>query len=934
MGLFDDLRAGKLDGAGTAPAKTDPGEAQRTYEAAKANFEAARPDIEAGKLQAYPTWRDAEMELEKLRPFDPEGDGYDYATAEASGLGPDETGHWPSRDPQSGKILKGKGHETFSLTEQGELEAGHEITKGEDGAYYSQPKPKLGLFDEFRARNEQAATRAQASAQTHTAPGAGMVPLPGTSPIQATMPNVAGMQEAFQQSQVHSAPPGAPVPPPRQDVPAGGAAILQAPQPDPTMLAPAGARQEAARMFQTAGRVGLEAAGGGAGAVLSRGARPVVKAGAVAAGNAVGSLLAESIDPSVSPGTTAALSATFSGVGDGVALGFSALRRARASRAAAAPDRAVPGAQEAVDALGPGNLPSPGRLTKTWWIDALENVVETSFFGAEKLAKRNERAQARAAQLVQQEVEKYARTLTRTQVDELILDVTKSGDKAYRAAGDALFREVDGLAQEGVSTKPLVDLRNAIVTEYRNRAEAPDLEELVRRIDRVLGVPESMWGIQRGVILDPYTPTRRFDPNKPGALAGSAPMTGPGRIALLAQQNMEVVPSQGATQTGVANQFSPPEVPGSGFTRGEAGGWIEEPPNALASLPFSEVNSLRSFMLGVGRDVEGLSPTVRQGQAKRIAGVADETLATSGAALADPEAFEAFRQANQFWKDLHDTFEDNVMVALVNARPDDAFNMVVRDDSPKQIERFRKMVLGGVGGDEANAPAIREAARKVLLNPKASAADKALARTRLQLANKGMRAWADFQGRYLVRLLDKANRRAGVADLGAKGGEVTAGQTALDAWNATGQDTLKQIFPSARQRRNIERVLRTLEITQGGTGSQAMRLAGQFASTGALMGVTMSFSMRAMRSAAVMILTPLQITKLLDNEEFITNVIRAQKLNPGSEEHARLVAQIGIAAAKAGARVVGPDGRAIQLETEVPKAKDAQETLGIANRRR
>ena len=75
----------------------------------------------------------------EFEPFDPEGSGYDYRTAIDAGLFADETGHWPSREPQSGRILKGRSHPTFYLTEQGEKEAGMEISQGEGGYYYSQP---------------------------------------------------------------------------------------------------------------------------------------------------------------------------------------------------------------------------------------------------------------------------------------------------------------------------------------------------------------------------------------------------------------------------------------------------------------------------------------------------------------------------------------------------------------------------------------------------------------------------------------------------------------------------------------------------------------------------------------------------------------------------------------------------------------------------
>jgi hypothetical protein len=72
--------------------------------------------------------------------FDPEGPGYDMETAVAAGLQADATGHWPSREPKSGQILKGQKHPTYALTTEGEAKAGHVVSKGVDGKYYSQPK--------------------------------------------------------------------------------------------------------------------------------------------------------------------------------------------------------------------------------------------------------------------------------------------------------------------------------------------------------------------------------------------------------------------------------------------------------------------------------------------------------------------------------------------------------------------------------------------------------------------------------------------------------------------------------------------------------------------------------------------------------------------------------------------------------------------------
>lgn len=90
-------------------------------------------------------WVDETLAPYKRKPiFDPEGEGYDYETAEKYGIEPDSTGHYPSRVPETGQLLKGKKHPTFHKTEKAEKELGYNITKGEDGRYYSQKN----IFDQ------------------------------------------------------------------------------------------------------------------------------------------------------------------------------------------------------------------------------------------------------------------------------------------------------------------------------------------------------------------------------------------------------------------------------------------------------------------------------------------------------------------------------------------------------------------------------------------------------------------------------------------------------------------------------------------------------------------------------------------------------------------------------------------------------------------
>ena len=68
--------------------------------------------------------------------FDPEGSGYDYETACASGMLPNSELHWGSLDPRTGMVLKGRNHKTWNLMEAEEKRLGNRIIK-KDGHYYS-----------------------------------------------------------------------------------------------------------------------------------------------------------------------------------------------------------------------------------------------------------------------------------------------------------------------------------------------------------------------------------------------------------------------------------------------------------------------------------------------------------------------------------------------------------------------------------------------------------------------------------------------------------------------------------------------------------------------------------------------------------------------------------------------------------------------------
>ena len=129
---------------------------------------------ETGGFDAWQQDSNAGFEAWKQE-FDPEGSGYDYASAKKFGMTPDETGHWSSREPTTGLLLKGKGHETWSKTVAGEKEAGYEIFKGDDGRYYSQPIDRTKFGPDFspRATAEKALKRIWGRSTGEVAPGEG-----------------------------------------------------------------------------------------------------------------------------------------------------------------------------------------------------------------------------------------------------------------------------------------------------------------------------------------------------------------------------------------------------------------------------------------------------------------------------------------------------------------------------------------------------------------------------------------------------------------------------------------------------------------------------------------------------------------------------------------------------------------------------------------
>jgi hypothetical protein len=117
--------------------------------------------------------------------FDPEGDGYDYETARAAGLAPDETGHWPSRDPRTGVLLKGRQHPTSKLGDEADAKKGFYTRKREDGRYESFNPDEAPDVEVFRDGSKYAPAAREGQPTPFDRPK------PGANPYRPLLADVA-----------------------------------------------------------------------------------------------------------------------------------------------------------------------------------------------------------------------------------------------------------------------------------------------------------------------------------------------------------------------------------------------------------------------------------------------------------------------------------------------------------------------------------------------------------------------------------------------------------------------------------------------------------------------------------------------------------------------------------------------------------------------
>jgi len=613
-------------------------------------------------------------------------------------------------------------------------------------------------------------------------------------------------------------------------------------------------------------------------------ARRVVSRGALrestgrALGEATGSLLSQPFDPVENPLERARNIALFSGFADfgagGAIRAYDRIRRGGT--------RLEPGAKSTVKILAPGRSPSPGRLSRSPVVDVTENILENSVPTAGMISRRNESAARRGVQYVDNLVARYLKGATRTQVDDLIVDVVERRGNSYKALQEGMYGELDDLAPGGVSTDRIISTRNKIAREAAEEGlDSRSVDAIIEGMDKAVGVPVGLRGRHKSPTIS-STPIRRLmRKGDPG--------------------------------------FDP---------RFNAGEFIEVR-TAEPVTSFRKAAAMRSDAIKATPDPSDVANKKLSGATRRATSALHDSMAATAASQGE-DVLRTWLAANEFTVQGSDLFFSGAMRRLAIAEPDRVLTTILQNDAPQQITAFRKLVLGGVGGSEDTARTIRASANRVIADKASSPRAIEAAKLRLKDVDDGEKAWDTIVGQFMMNLRNTADASSSLATEAAKGNRIVQGSKLLDAINSVGDDTLKALFPNQTARRQFERLARAIDIAQEGTGLSTGRMAAQFVQAGAFFQlVTGSASF----STYMIIAGPTVIGLLARSEKFATWATTAAT-RPATSRSAQLAFRNMVAfARKSGATIMDQDGNEVPPPPETNLSKNLKDFIGVTSQR-
>lgn len=253
------------------------------------------------------------------------------------------------------------------------------------------------------------------------------------------------------------------------------------------------------------------------------------------------------------------------------------------------------------------------------------------------------------------------------------------------------------------------------------------------------------------------------------------------------------------------------------------------------TVDWATAAALRSDLLRIGRSSSELVQGKVQGFAKDMAKTIDNEMATSAKELSG-EAFDAWRAANEFYKEGAQKFGSRVMKNIARNDPEAVYTALIKEGKPGSIRAVRQE-----------------------LSPE---------------------DWAPVQGQFIADLMQKTN------------GQGKALQRQLSNWEKSG--ALEQIFPTMAERNAVREVFRTMELTQNRT-AKALSLAmgiGQYAAIIGLPAGVITGNTSATATAAGTLIAPALLARILSSRVGSKWLTQGLKAPPGSAEGTEAAAKL------------------------------------------
>ena len=481
--------------------------------------------------------------------------------------------------------------------------------------------------------------------------------------------------------------------------------------------------------------------------------------------------------------------------------------------------RAARGFSSKVDDVGKaayerleGNV-LPSQVADSPTLHFLDNIVRGSMLGRGARERFISDQERRLSEEVMHEIMRFGPPIEKEALGDVVQAARQAGLDKFTQVSDQLYQEAHRLAgaEANLPVDTLIARTEALLKPYIDEVGgdlpgAPTGYSLLQRIQRMKPPPVDETEMIQSLGMSV------------GELKAKA-ATDPGMKSLLGQLE----------QAGIVKA-------------GNAG---------PSPRTFEELTKLRSDLLLLKREANATKNKKLRGIAEQLI---KETDATIEAGLAqNPKALEAWRFANQFYKEGQERFNTKFLRELAKKDPSHVARNILNEgqSSPARIRAVRT----AVGGADAGAwRAVQSDAAQFILK-----ADEA--------------------------------------------GNVITGDALVKRLTKLGNDRLREVFPNGEHRSfwELARVLQKLAPTKEGTGKMYIQFAqagaitaGVGAGVGFLTGDVKAGTLAALGSGGAVILTPKLLAKIMTSDKGRRWLIEGLQAPPGSPLATRAATQLGL----------------------------------------